>query len=481
MSEITVTPSLTSALMPANARAPGPAAIADSNADKAPNPAGAAANGMDPGTDAKIAQGGDASPFAAIMQRCLSQAAAKADTVPAAYPTPVLAAALPSADPAPVPMNKVASPMTDAAPVPLIKTALAVADATPLALPIAAFPGADPAPVPMNKAASAITDPALVPLIRTALAVTDPAPVMVLANKTTLPVADPAAAPVKRSTATEESAPDPTIASLAAAPAITQSLIANTTGHLERAPATEKRLSTAPKAAQLIEGTVATQASTASGAATATASAAATVAASDKAAITAALSAPTGEASGGKTKQLEASAPEGTFEGLLAAAQVPIQTHPGDARASTSLHVETPVGANGWNDKVGEQIVWMVGRQEQRAELVLNPPQLGRVEVSVSIHGDQANAQFVSANPAVRDALESALPRLREMLADAGISLGQAHVGSESANNAANQSADKQENRDNQPRASAGVGALRQMSISTSWQRQGNGMVDVFA
>ena len=97
------------------------------------------------------------------------------------------------------------------------------------------------------------------------------------------------------------------------------------------------------------------------------------------------------------------------------------------------------------------------------------------------MNGDQANAQFVSANPAVRDALEAAMPRLREMLADAGVNLGQTQVGSESANNAANQSANRQENRDNQSRASGDVAGLGQISAAAPWLRQGNGMVDVFA
>ena len=102
------------------------------------------------------------------------------------------------------------------------------------------------------------------------------------------------------------------------------------------------------------------------------------------------------------------------------------------ASSNPSLRVDTPFGQAGWHDEVGQKLTWMVSNNRQQADLVLNPPQLGRVEVSLTMNGDQATAVFVSSNPAVREALENSLHRLREVLADAGVSLGQTQVGSES-------------------------------------------------
>jgi len=99
--------------------------------------------------------------------------------------------------------------------------------------------------------------------------------------------------------------------------------------------------------------------------------------------------------------------------------------------------IVTPVGSQHWEAAIGNSLVVMAGSGQERAELVLTPPQLGRVEVSIAMKGDEASAVFVSASPAVREALENALPRLREVLADAGITLGQAQVGSESPRQAA--------------------------------------------
>ncbi len=147
------------------------------------------------------------------------------------------------------------------------------------------------------------------------------------------------------------------------------------------------------------------------------------------------------------------------------------------------LQVTQPVGSPGWSEEVGHRIVWMANRMESRAELVLTPPQMGRVEVSLTISGDQASANFASANPAVRDALEAALPRLREVLADAGIQLGQAQVGAENPG----QTAREGKNGDNPGFDRAGerdTGPLRMTESgmsSPAGLKSGRGLVDVFA
>lgn len=105
----------------------------------------------------------------------------------------------------------------------------------------------------------------------------------------------------------------------------------------------------------------------------------------------------------------------------------------------SEIRITTPVGSQHWESAVGNSLVVMTGTGREKAELVLTPPQLGRIEVSISMKGDEATAIFVSQNPVVRDAIESALPRLREILADAGITLGQTQVGAESQGQAANE------------------------------------------
>jgi flagellar hook-length control protein FliK len=93
-----------------------------------------------------------------------------------------------------------------------------------------------------------------------------------------------------------------------------------------------------------------------------------------------------------------------------------------------SNHIPSQVGSAAWNEAMGQKIVWMVGKGEQSASLTLNPPDLGPMQVVLSVSSTHANASFYSPHAEVRDALEAALPKLREMLGDAGLQLGQADV-----------------------------------------------------
>lgn len=96
------------------------------------------------------------------------------------------------------------------------------------------------------------------------------------------------------------------------------------------------------------------------------------------------------------------------------------------------LGMQSAFGSTAWQQELGDKLVWISGRQGQMAELVLNPPSLGAVEVRLNLNGSEASAQFFAANPQVRDALEAALPRLRELMGSAGIALGEATVSDQS-------------------------------------------------
>ncbi|SFC85946.1 flagellar hook-length control protein FliK [Massilia yuzhufengensis] len=85
------------------------------------------------------------------------------------------------------------------------------------------------------------------------------------------------------------------------------------------------------------------------------------------------------------------------------------------------------VGTQAWDNQVSQRIVYMVGK-EQAATLTLNPPDLGPVQVVLNVGNDGASVAFSSSQPEVRQALENALPRLREMMSESGIALGNATV-----------------------------------------------------
>ena len=105
------------------------------------------------------------------------------------------------------------------------------------------------------------------------------------------------------------------------------------------------------------------------------------------------------------------------------------------APTTQDLKLDIRVGAPGWNGELAQKVVWMATQQQQVAELRLNPPHLGPVEVMLTLGNDQgaqASIQFASPHVAAREAIEAALPRLREMMADSGIALGNVTVSADS-------------------------------------------------
>lgn len=90
-------------------------------------------------------------------------------------------------------------------------------------------------------------------------------------------------------------------------------------------------------------------------------------------------------------------------------------------------------GSPQFSATLGQQVVWMASQQVGRAELKLSPDELGPLEISLEMNGDEIRAEFASRSAEVRSLLETQVPRLRELLAEQGFSLADAQVGQERA------------------------------------------------
>jgi len=133
------------------------------------------------------------------------------------------------------------------------------------------------------------------------------------------------------------------------------------------------------------------------------------------------------------TRQNESSAPQMTQVASDSAAlrpDIPATMYT-ERAASREAALSPRVGEHGWSEALSNRVVVMAGKHEQAAELRLNPPELGPLKILLTISGDQASAQFISAHAPVRDAVEQALPRLQQMLSDNGITLGNTSVSGE--------------------------------------------------
>lgn len=90
------------------------------------------------------------------------------------------------------------------------------------------------------------------------------------------------------------------------------------------------------------------------------------------------------------------------------------------------------LGQNAWESNLGSRLQMMVGQNVQTAEIRLDPPELGAIDVKIKVTNDVASVNINSPHTQVREALETAIPRLREMFAESGVSLGDVNVGQES-------------------------------------------------
>lgn len=104
-----------------------------------------------------------------------------------------------------------------------------------------------------------------------------------------------------------------------------------------------------------------------------------------------------------------------------------------DKRAQLPLNLQsinTPVRHPQWGQALGQRVVVMANSQIQEAKITLNPEKLGPVQIKLHVDKDQmVHVSMHAQQGATREAMENAIPRLREMLEQAGISFGSLDVG----------------------------------------------------
>jgi flagellar hook-length control protein FliK len=151
--------------------------------------------------------------------------------------------------------------------------------------------------------------------------------------------------------------------------------------------------------------------------------------------------------------------------------------------AKLQQHLGPRVGNPAWEQALGQKVVYLAGAGQQSATLTLNPPELGPLQVVLHFSNDQANASFTAAQPEVRQALEAALPKLREMMSEAGITLGNATVGTNLPNQQQSPQGEQASGQSRQNNFSRGNDNAAENAASVKITRpihSGQGMVDTF-
>src|SRR5690606_18028489 len=115
----------------------------------------------------------------------------------------------------------------------------------------------------------------------------------------------------------------------------------------------------------------------------------------------------------------------------------------------------------------------MTTRGQHEGSLRLAPEDLGPLEVRISVQQNTAHVWFGAQHADTRAALAEALPRLREMLADAGLSLGNAGVSHEAPGRDADRSMPLQRR--------LGPAATQAAAAPQDVRRTVSGLLDLYA
>lgn len=98
-------------------------------------------------------------------------------------------------------------------------------------------------------------------------------------------------------------------------------------------------------------------------------------------------------------------------------------------KTNTQLHQETiAIFRRDFADAVKDKVMLMISQKLQQFDITLDPPELGNMQVRVNLQGEQASVNFVVQNQQAKEALEQNMHKLRDLLADQGVDVGDANV-----------------------------------------------------
>ncbi|WP_281556578.1 flagellar hook-length control protein FliK [Thalassomonas sp. RHCl1] len=75
-----------------------------------------------------------------------------------------------------------------------------------------------------------------------------------------------------------------------------------------------------------------------------------------------------------------------------------------------------------------EKVMIMINQKIQQVEIRLDPPELGNMHVRVNLQNEQAAVNFLVQNQQAKEALEQGMGKLKDMLSESGVDVGDANV-----------------------------------------------------
>jgi flagellar hook-length control protein FliK len=140
-----------------------------------------------------------------------------------------------------------------------------------------------------------------------------------------------------------------------------------------------------------------------------------------------------------------------------------------------------PLPSPRFAEEVGARLQWIAEQQGGEATLRISPDGLGPVEIRLKLDGDRVELGFTATQQDTRQALQDALPKLREMLAQQGLQLGHADVGQKHAHSSNDDSAKTAKGFAGDEEGDAIVLAAPTRGLDVIAGRSGLGILDLYA
>lgn len=153
---------------------------------------------------------------------------------------------------------------------------------------------------------------------------------------------------------------------------------------------------------------------------------------------------------------------------------------PGDSPALPTATVSTAVTDPGFQEALATQVSVFARGGLSKAELHLNPAELGPVSVQITMQGDQARVDFGADRAQTRQAIEAGWAALAASLQDAGFTLSGGGVSEQAGRQAAEQQAAAQTSRSSRTTTTLASDDLPATSIVTARPRAGAAL-DLYA
>ena len=151
------------------------------------------------------------------------------------------------------------------------------------------------------------------------------------------------------------------------------------------------------------------------------------------------------------------------------------------AAGPQSYVIEQQVATSEWEQAIGGRLSFMAKNGMTTAKLHLKPAEMGPIEVTVKMQEDQASVSFNAQHATTREALEVAIPRLREMFSQSGLNLADADVQSGAEQAHENNSGDERKSTNNDNSGYLTEAEGDEAEAETEVQVKTLGLVDSYA